>query len=150
MDFQIFHTKTHKKFSNHPRRTTLVFPFPYEQYFQKHITKSMWPERRPNFDMRTHAQGPHWSWRRPRFVIRNECQLYFNQTASPICESAGGVASNFERRGLYVGQACCSAYTCFATKITRMSRLFSPRPTFYSSPVLHSFGTQNEACASAS
>lgn len=35
-----------------------------------------------------------------RFVIRNECQLYFNQTASPICESAGwSGASNFGRNG---------------------------------------------------
>ena len=77
---------------------------------------------------------PRRSRRRRRcFVIRNECQLYFNQTASPICESAG-VASNFGRKGLlYLGQACCSTYTCFATKITRMSRSFASRRP----PILH-------------
>lgn len=52
-------------------------------------------EERPHFY--TCAQMANTS---ARFVIRNECQLYFNQTASPICESAGsGVASNFGRNG---------------------------------------------------
>lgn len=42
----------------------------------------------------------HLHYTSARFVIRNECQLYFNQTASPICESAGwSGASNFGRNG---------------------------------------------------
>lgn len=72
-----------------------------------------------------------------RFVIKNECQLYFNQTASPICESAGWSGLKLWTKWLllYVGQACCSAYTWSATKITRMSRSFAPSPpssTYYS------------------
>lgn len=40
------------------------------------------------------------------------------------------VASNFGRKGLlYLGQACCSTYTWFATKITRMSRPFASHQT---------------------
>lgn len=91
-----------------------------------------------------HLRSEPTSCRRPLFVIRNECQLYFNQTTSPICESSVEVASNFGRRGLlYVDQACCSGYTLLRHQNNKnVSHPIDPWL------VLHNFEIRNEACAS--
>lgn len=61
------------------------------------------------------------------FVIRSECQLYFNQLQVQfVSQLEVEWNPNFRRWGLFfVSKRSSSGYTCFATKITRMSRAYA-------------------------